>query len=99
MINGFLLIVNMFVGKLFTLSEDWDMKRIVFYCGVYADDDNDIGVYVRNAKEYLCMTDPERVAVLTGLIAEFSQELEFVSRQISRANNPGISSEGPRIPQ
>lgn len=69
------------------------MKRIVFYCGVLTDTGE---VYVRNAPEYLAMTNSERIGVLTGLIAELSQELEFVSRQVS---NQGISSEGPRIPQ
>lgn len=69
------------------------MKRIVFYCGVLTDTGE---VYVRNAPEYLAMTNSERIGVLTGLIAELSQELEFVSRQVS---NQGISSEGLRIPQ
>jgi hypothetical protein len=69
------------------------MKRIVFYCGVLTDTGE---VYVRNAPEYLSLTDPERVAVLTGLIAELSQELEFVSRQIS---NQGISLGGLTLPQ
>ena len=72
------------------------MKRIVFYCGIYVDDENQVDVYVRNGKEYLCMTDPERIKVLTGLIAEFSQELEFVSRQISTR---AISSTDQGIPQ
>jgi hypothetical protein len=69
------------------------MKRIVFYCGVLTDTGE---VYVRNAPEYLAMTDPERVSVLTGLIAEMSQELEFVSRMIS---NREISSRDRVLPQ
>lgn len=69
------------------------MKRIVFYCGVLTDTGE---VYVRNAPEYLAMTNSERIGVLTGLIAELSQELEFVATQVS---SQGISSEGPRIPQ
>lgn len=56
------------------------MKKIVFYCGVETTSGE---VYIRNAPEYLAMNDLERVVVLTGLIAELSQELEFVSRQIS----------------
>lgn len=63
------------------------MKKIVFYCGVETTSG---GVYIRNAPEYLAMNDLERVVVLTGLIAELSQELEFVSRQIS---SQGTSSE------
>lgn len=69
------------------------MKRIVFYCGMLTDTGE---VYVRNAPEYLALDDAQRVSVLTGLIAELSQELEFVSRQVS---SRGISSEGLRIPQ
>lgn len=56
------------------------MKKIVFYCGVETTSG---GVYVRNAPEYLAMTNTERIAVLTGIIAELSQEVEFVSRQVS----------------
>ena len=63
------------------------MKKIVFYCGVETTSGE---VYIRNAPEYLAMNDLERVVVLTGLIAELSQELEFVSRQVS---SQGTSSE------
>ena len=74
------------------------MKKIVLYCGIIKDDS--VGftgeVYVRNAPEYLAMSNVERVIALTGLIAELSQELEFVSNQI---NNQETSSKGPRIPQ
>lgn len=56
------------------------MKRIVFYCGMLSDTGE---VYVRNAPAYLALDDIQRVSVLTGLIAELSQELEFVSRQVS----------------
>lgn len=56
------------------------MKKIIFYCGVETTSG---GVYVRNAPEYLAMTNSERIAVLTGIIAELSQEVEFVSRQVS----------------
>jgi hypothetical protein len=53
-------------------------------------------VYVRNAPEYLDMTNEERIVILTGLIAELSQELEFVSNQI---NNQETSSKGRGLPQ
>lgn len=69
------------------------MKRIVFYCGVLTDTGE---VYVRNAPEYLAMSNVERVIALTGLIAELSQELEFVSNQI---NNQETSSRGRGLPQ
>jgi hypothetical protein len=74
------------------------MKRIIFYCGaLMSESDVFTGeVYVRNAPEYLAMTDEERVVALTGLIAEMSQELEFVSRQIS---SRGTSSKGRGLPQ
>ena len=74
------------------------MKRIIFYCGALINEfDVFTGeVYVRNAPEYLAMTDEERVVALTGLIAEMSQELEFVSRQIS---SRGTSSEDRGLPQ
>lgn len=69
------------------------MKRIVFYCGMLTDTGE---VYVRNAPEYLALNDAQRIEVLTGLIAELSQELEFVSRQIS---NPKTSLTGLGLPQ
>ena len=80
------MIVNNALGKLFLQSEGYAMKRIVMYCGALMDDESvrvTGEVYVCNAPEYLDMTNEERVVVLTGLIAELSQELEFVSRQIS----------------
>ena len=74
------------------------MKKIVLYCGILKDDS--VGftgeVYVRNAPEYLAMSNVERVIALTGLIAELSQELEFVSNQI---NNQETSSRGRGLPQ
>ena len=69
------------------------------YCGALMDDESvrvTGEVYVRNAPEYLDMTNEERVVVLTGLIAELSQELEFVSRQIS---SRGTASGGRGLPQ
>lgn len=92
-INGFLLIVNNAIGKLFTLMEGLVMKRIVFYCGVETTSGD---VYVRNAPEYLAMENSERLAVLTGFIAELSQEVEFVAEQIS---NQGTALEGQGLPQ
>jgi hypothetical protein len=55
------------------------MKKIVLYCGIEGDDN----VYVRNGREYLSMTNEEKVAVLTGFISELSQELEFVAKQLN----------------
>ena len=75
------------------------MKRIVLYCGALMDKESvrvTGEVYVRNAPEYLDMTNEERIVILTGLIAELSQELEFVSRQVS---NQGTSSRGRGLPQ
>ena len=69
------------------------MKRIVFYCGYETDTGE---VYVRNASEYLALDDPQRVLVLTALIAEMTQELEFVSRMIS---NRETSSRDRALPQ
>ena len=87
------MIVNNALGKLFTLMEGLVMKKIVFYCGVETTSG---GVYVRNAPEYLSMNNSERLAALTGFIAELSQEVEFVAQQIS---NQGISSEDRGLPQ
>lgn len=57
------------------------MKKIVFYCGVEGDILEN--AYVRNGQEYLGMTDAERVAALSGVIALLTQELEFVAGRIS----------------
>jgi len=57
------------------------MKKIVFYCGVEGDAFE--SAYVRNGREYIAMTNAERLAALTGIIAELTQEMEFVSKQIS----------------
>jgi hypothetical protein len=62
------------------------MKKIVFYCGVEGDDFEN--AYVSNGREYLRMTHIERLAALTGIIAELSQELEFVAGQVSAQSNP-----------
>jgi hypothetical protein len=75
------------------------MKRIVLYCGAIMDNESvrvTGEVYVRNAPEYLDMTNEERLVILTGLIAELSQELEFVSRQVS---GQGTASRGRGLPQ
>jgi hypothetical protein len=64
------------------------MKKIVFYCGVRGD--NLEHAYVRNGREYLAMTSEEKVAALTGIIAELTFELEFVA---SRLTSPCTSSE------
>ena len=94
-----MLIVNKSLGKLFITTRGDAMKRIVMYCGALLDDESvrvTGEVYVRNAPEYLDMTNEERVVVLTGLIAELSQELEFVSRQISSQET---ASKGRGLPQ
>lgn len=64
------------------------MKKIVFYCGVRGD--NLEHAYVRNGREYLAMTEAERIAALTGIIAELTFELEF---RTSRLTSPCTSSE------
>jgi hypothetical protein len=61
------------------------MKKIVFYCGVRGD--NFEYAYVRNGREYLAMTDAQRLAALTGIIAELTQEMEFVAGRISGQEN------------
>jgi hypothetical protein len=71
--------VNKSLGKLFTTTKGHAMKKIVLYCGIEGDDN----VYVRNGREYLSMTNEEKVAVLTGFISELSQELEFVAKQLN----------------
>jgi hypothetical protein len=78
--------VNKSLGKLFITTRGDAMKRIVMYCGALLDDESvrvTGEVYVRNAPEYLDMTNEERVVVLTGLIAELSQELDFVVKQLN----------------
>lgn len=57
------------------------MKKIVFYCGV--EGDHFENAYVRNGREYIAMTDVERLAALSGIIALLTQELEFVAGRIS----------------
>ena len=56
------------------------MKKIVFYCGVEGDSFNH--AYVSNGREYLKMTHQERLAALTGIIAELNQERDFVAKQV-----------------
>jgi hypothetical protein len=56
------------------------MRKIVFYCGV----NNKTGeAYVRNAPEYLAMTNQERFEALSSIITELCQEIRFVHEQIS----------------
>jgi hypothetical protein len=91
--------VNNVFCKLFALSEGYAMKRIIFYCGAHLDNESVRfagGVYVRNAPEYLDMTNEERIKVLTGVIAELSHELEFVAKQVS---GQGTASAGREILQ
>lgn len=57
------------------------MRKIVFYCGVEGDALEN--AYVRNAREYLAMTDEERIAALTGIIAELTHELKFVASRVT----------------
>lgn len=61
------------------------MKKIVFYCGV--EGDNFDNAYVRNSREYLKMNQSERLAALTEIIGELTQELKFVSGQINAQGN------------
>jgi hypothetical protein len=67
-------------GKLF-IDRSENMKKIVFYCGVEGDQSD--CAYVRNGREYIAMTDVERLAALSGIIALLTQELEFVASRIS----------------
>jgi hypothetical protein len=69
------------------------MKKIVFYCGV---NDNTGDAYVRNAPEYLAMTNEERLNALTSIVAELCQEMVFVSEQLSTQET---SLEGPKTAQ
>ena len=87
-----MLIVNKSLGKLFTTTKGDAMKKIVLYCGIEGDDD----VYVRNGREYLSMNNEEKVAGLTGFIAELSFELEFVAKQL---NAQGTSSKAEGLAQ
>jgi len=57
------------------------MKKIVFYCGVEGDSFNH--AYVSNGREYIKMTHQERLAALTGIIAELTQERDFVANQVN----------------
>jgi hypothetical protein len=70
------------------------MKKIVFYCGVEGDQSD--CAYVRNGREYIAMTDVERLAALSGIIALLTQELEFVA---SRITSPCTSSEHQSVSQ
>lgn len=56
------------------------MKKIVFYCGV---NDKTGDAYVRNAPEYLAMTNEERFAALSSIMIELCQELQFVHNQLN----------------
>jgi len=56
------------------------MKRIVFYCGVNVETGD---AYVRNAPEYLGMTNEERFKALSSIVTELCQELRFVHSQIN----------------
>jgi hypothetical protein len=69
------------------------MKKIVFYCGV---NDKTGDAYVRNAPEYLAMTNEERLNALTSIVAELCQEMVFVSEQL---NTQETSLEGPKTAQ
>jgi len=69
------------------------MKRIVFYCGVNVETGD---AYVRNAPEYLAMTNEERINALSSIINELSQELRFVSAQL---NTQETASAGPKSPE
>jgi hypothetical protein len=62
------------------------MKKIVFYCGVEGDQSD--CAYVRNGREYIAMTDVERLAALTGIISLLTQELEFVASRITSPCSP-----------
>lgn len=69
------------------------MKKIVFYCGVNLETGD---AYVRNAPEYLAMTNNERFEALSSIVMELCQEMKFVYDQIKTQET---SSEGPKTPQ
>ena len=69
------------------------MKRIVFYCGVNVETGD---AYVRNAPEYLAMTNEERFNAISLIVTELCQELKFVYAQL---NTQETSLEGPKILQ
>jgi len=69
------------------------MKKIVFYCGVNSETND---TYVRNAPEYLAMTNEERFNALSSIMIELCQELQFVHNQI---NTQETSLKGPKILQ
>lgn len=69
------------------------MRKIVFYCGV----NNKTGeAYVRNAPEYLAMTNQERFEALSSIITELCQEIRFVHEQIKTQET---SLKGPNFLQ
>jgi hypothetical protein len=69
------------------------MKRIVFYCGVNVETGD---AYVRNAPEYLAMTNEERFNALSSIVTELCQEMVFVYEQL---NTQETSLEGPKTAQ
>ena len=69
------------------------MKRIVFYCGVNVETGD---AYVRNAPEYLTMTNEERFNALSSVVTELCQELRFVYAQL---NTSETALEGPETLQ
>ena len=94
MINRFLLLVNLFFGKLFTLSESDAMKKIVFYCGV---NDQTGNAYFRNAPHFLSLEDHERIAVLSKVIAELTNHLEYTVKRVTDATIQEIQTKHPRV--
>lgn len=69
------------------------MKKIVFYCGVNVKTGD---AYVRNAPEYLAMTNDERFEALSSICLELCQEMKFVYEQIKSQET---SLEGPKTAQ
>jgi len=69
------------------------MKKIVFYCGVNAETGD---AYVRNAPEYLAMTNEERFNAISSIVTELCHELKFVHNQL---NTQETALEGPETLQ
>ena len=70
-----------------------EMKKIVFYCGVNVETGD---AYVRNAPEYLAMSNEERFNALSSIVTELCQEMVFVYEQL---NTQETSLEGPKTAQ
>ncbi len=58
-------------------------KKITAYCGYHSEYGCD-HAYVRWAREYLELTDAQRLEFLTEIISELQHEREFILKQLQR---------------